>query len=194
MAKLIKYTAIGFLSLSALILTSCKQNAPEDTKEAAQEINDKNMDGRTAEKNAQFAVDAYSEGLLEIELSKYAKEKSTDINVKALAEKMIEAHALVNEELKRIADQKNIALAQGLSEEQQEQYSKLTSKVGSDLNEAYAEKLVSDHKDAVSLYEKASEKEEDLDFKNFFTKTLPEIKHHLVSAEELETKVKSKKS
>lgn len=194
MVKLIKYTAVGVLSLSALILTSCKGNAPDDTKEAAQEINDKNVEGRTAEKNAQFAVDAYSAGLLEIELSKYAKEKSADKDVKALAEEMIQSHTKVNEELKQIADQKNVALAQGLSEDQQDKFNKVIKKEGTDFDEAYAEKLVSDHKDAVDLFEKASEKEEDADFKNFFTKNREEIKHHLVAAQELETKIESKKS
>jgi len=130
MVKLIKYTAVGVLSLSALILTSCKGNAPDDTKEAAQEINDKNLEGRTAEKNAQFAVDAYSAGLLEIELSKYAKEKSADKDVKALAEEMIQSHTKVNEELKQIADQKNVALAQGLSEDQQDKFNKVIKKEG----------------------------------------------------------------
>lgn len=194
MVKLIKYTAVGFLSISALVLTSCKGNAPEDTKEAAQEINDKNMEGRTAEKNAQYAVDAYSAGLMEIELSKYVKEKSNDANVKTIADKMIEAHTQANAELKQIADQKNVALAQGLSEDQQDKLNKVAKKEGTDLDEAYAEKLVSDHKDAVDLFEKAAEKEEDPDFKNFFTKNREEIKHHLVEAEELETKIKSKKS
>lgn len=194
MVKLIKYTAVGVLSLSAFVLTSCKGNAPEDTKAAAQEINDKNLEGRTAEKNAQYAVDAYSAGLMEIELSKYVKDKTADAEVKELADKMISAHTQINSELKQIADQKNIMLAQGLSEEQQDKFNKAIKKEGMDLDEEYAEKLVSDHKDAVDLFEKASEKEEDPDFKNFFTKNVSEIKHHLVEAEELETKMKSKKS
>lgn len=194
MAKLIKYTAIGVLSISTLVFTSCKDRAPEDTKEAAQDINDKNLEGHTAEKNAQFAVDAYSDGLFEIELSKFAKEKSVDADVKALAEEMIDAHTKVNAELKQIADQKNIVLAQGLSEEQQDELNKGMKKEGAEIAEFYAEKLVSSHKDAVKLFEKASEKEEDADLKNFFSSKLPEIKHHLVKAESLETKIKSKKS
>ena len=194
MAKLIKYTAIGVLSISTLVFTSCKDRAPEDTTEAAQDINDKNLEGHTAEKNAQFAVDAYSDGLFEIELSKFAKEKSVDADVKALAEEMIDAHTKVNAELKQIADQKNIVLSQGLSEEQQDELNKGMKKEGAEIAEFYAEKLVSSHKDAVKLFEKASDKEEDADLKNFFSSKLPEIKHHLVKAESLETKIKSKKS
>lgn len=194
MAKLIKYTAIGVLSVSTLVFTSCKDKAPEDTKEAAQEINDKNLEGHTAEKNAQYAVDAYSDGLFEIELSKFAKEKATDTEVKTLASEMIEAHTKANAELKQIADQKNIVLAQGLSEEQQDKITKGMKKEGAEIDEFYAEELVSSHKDAVKLFEKASEKEEDADFKNFFASKLPEIRHHLEKAEGLENKIKSKKS
>jgi putative membrane protein len=194
MVKLIKYSAMGILSLSALVFTSCKDKAPEDTKEAAQEMNDKNLEGRTAEKNAQFAVDAYSAGLLEIELSKHAKEHSANADVKALADQMIQAHTQVNAELKQIAEQKNIALATDLSDDQRDKLNKQAKTEGAELDEHYAEKLVSDHKNAVSLFEKASEKEEDAEFKNFFTSKLPEIKHHLEMAQELETKVKSRKS
>lgn len=194
MAKIIKYTAIGVLSISTLVFTSCKDKAPEDTKEAAQEINDKNLEGHTAEKNAQFAVDAYSDGLFEIELSKFAKEKSADAQVKALATEMIDAHTKVNAELKQIADSKNIVLAQGLSEEQQDKLNKGLKKEGAEVDEFYAEELKSGHQDAVKLFEKASEKEEDADFKNFFASKLPEIRHHLEKAEGLENKIKSKKS
>lgn len=194
MAKLIKYTAIGVLSLSTAIFTSCKDKAPEDTKEAAQEINDKNLEGHAAEKSAQFAVDAYSDGLLEIEMSKYAQQKSTNADVKALAGEMIEAHTKVNAELKQIADQKNIVLAQGLSEEQQDKLNKGLKKEGTEVDEFYSENLVSAHKDAINLFEKASEKEEDADFKSFFTSKLPDLRHHLEKAEALENKIKSRKS
>ncbi len=194
MVKIIKYTAIGVLSLSVAVFTSCKDRAPEDTKEAAQEINDKNLEGHSAERNAQFAVDAYSDGLLEIELSRFAHEKSSNPDVKALANEMIEAHTKVNEELKQLADQKNIVLAQGLSEDQRDKLNKGMKKEGTDLDEYYSENLVSAHKDAIKLFEKASDKEEDADLKNFFSTKLPELKHHLVKAEELENKVKSKRS
>jgi putative membrane protein len=194
MVKLIKYTAVGFLSLSTLVFTSCKDKAPEDTKEAAQDINDKNLEGHVAEKNAQYAVDAYSDGLMEIEMSKYAKEKSSNADVKALADKMIDAHTKVNAELKQIADQKNIVLAQGLSEEQMDKLNKGLKKEGTDVDEFYSENLVSSHKDAVKLFENASEKEEDADLKSFFAGKLNELRGHLQMAEELENKVKSKKS
>ncbi len=194
MVKLIKYTAVGMLSLSTLVFTSCKDKAPEDTKEAAQDINEKQIEGHEAEKNAQFAVDAYSAGLMEIELSKFAKEKSSNGDVKALADKMIEAHTKANAELKQLAEQKNIALAQGLSENQMDKMNKGMKKEASEIDEFYAEQLVSDHKDAVKLYEKAAEKEEDADLKSFFASKLNEIRMHLQMSEELENKVKNRKS
>ncbi len=194
MVKLIKYTAVGFLSLSTIVFTSCKDKAPEDTKEAAQEINDKNIEGNSAEKNAQYAVDAYSDGLLEIELSKWAKEKSSNADVKHIADMMIEAHTKVNAELKQIADQKNIVLAQGLSEDQRDKLNKGAKKEGIDIDEFYSENLVSAHKDAVKLFENASEKEEDADLKSFFAGKLNDLRSHLQAAEELENKVKSRKS
>jgi len=100
-------------TLHTCVFTSCKNKGPEDTKEAAQEINDKNLEGHSAEKNAQYAVDAYSDGLMEIEISKYAKEKSLNPDVKSLADHMIDAHTKVNAELKKIADQKKYSIGTG---------------------------------------------------------------------------------
>ncbi|HET8963059.1 MAG TPA: DUF4142 domain-containing protein [Chitinophagales bacterium] len=194
MVKFIKYTAVGFLTLSTVVFTSCKDKAPEDTKEAAQEINDKNMEGHSAEKNAQFAVDAYSNGLMEIEMSKLAQQKSTSEDVKSLAGEMIDAHTKVNAELKEIADRKNIVLAEGLTEDQRDKLNKGMEKEGNEIDEYYSEKLVSAHKDAIDLFEKASDKEEDADLKNFFSSKLPELKQHLEKAETLENKVKSRRS
>ena len=194
MVKLVKYTAMGLMSLSMLVFVSCKDKAPEDTKEAAQDINDKNLDSHAAEKNAQYVVDAYSAGLMEIELSKFAKEKSSNIAVKDLADKMIAAHTQLDSELKGLAQQKNIALAEGLSESQMEKMNDANKKQPSEIDEFYAEKLVSDHKDAVKLYEDAADKAEDLDVKSWFASKVNEIRTHLQSAEELENKVKPKNS
>jgi putative membrane protein len=57
-------------------------------------------------------------------------------------------------------------------------------KAGKDLDEDYMEAMVSDHKDAVDLFEKAT-KSDDADIAAFAQKTLPTLQHHLDRAKEL---------
>ena len=189
MIKLVNYTTVAFLSLS-LLFNSCSNNKnPEDTKEAAEEINEQNFDSHATEKNAQYVVDAYSKGLMEIELAKAVKDKSANQEIKKMAEMMISQHTQVNAQLKGLADQKNITLPQGLSEEQMDETNKVMKKDGHELDKFYTNNLVEEHKDAIKLFEKAADKEEDAELKNFFSATLPDLRNHLQMAEELDKKI-----
>jgi putative membrane protein len=49
--------------------------------------------------------------------------------------------------------------------------------------------MVSDHKQAVKLFEDASTNLDDADLKEFSIKTLPTLKHHLMAAETLAASV-----
>jgi putative membrane protein len=61
----------------------------------------------------------------------------------------------------------------------------LKTKSGDSFDKAFAETMVSDHKEAVALFEKASTDLDDADLKEFAKKTLPTLKHHLMASERL---------
>lgn len=189
MVKFVNYTTVAFLSMSLLFNSCSDSKSPEDTKEAAEEINEQSFDSHAAENKAQYLVDAYSNGLMEIELAKSVKDKSANEEIKKMADMMISEHTQVNAQLKGFADQRNIALPQGLSEDQMEETNKVMKKEGNELDKFYVNNLVAEHKDAVKLYEKAADKEEDVELKNFFASTLPDLKSHLQMAEELDKKI-----
>jgi putative membrane protein len=189
MVKFVNYTTVAFLSMSMLFNSCSNSKSPEDTKQAAEGINEQNFDTHATEKNAQYLVDAYSNGLMEIELAKSVKDKTANEEIKKMADMMISKHTQVNAQLKGFADQKNIALPQGLSTDQMDETNKAMKKEGHELDKFYVDNLVSEHKDAVKLYENAADKEEDTDLKNFFASTLPDLKSHLQMAEDLNKKI-----
>nr|WP_246229545.1 DUF4142 domain-containing protein [Mucilaginibacter humi] len=55
----------------------------------------------------------------------------------------------------------------------------LSAKKGADFDKAYVDKMVSDHKSTVDLFESESKNSKDADLKGFADKTLPTIKAHL---------------
>jgi len=59
---------------------------------------------------------------------------------------------------------------------------KWTRKNVKSFDEDYMEKMVSDHKDAVSLFEKESKKGSDAQLAAFAAKTLPKLREHLAKA------------
>ncbi|MEO6903961.1 MAG: DUF4142 domain-containing protein [Bacteroidia bacterium] len=189
MVKFVNYTTVAFLSISMLFNSCSNSKNPEDTKQAAEGINEQNFDTHATEKNAQYLVDAYSNGLMEIELAKSVKDKTANQDVKKMADMMISEHTQVNAQLKGFADQKNIALPQGLSTDQMDETNKAMKKEGHELDKFYVDNLVSEHKDAVKLYETAADKEQDADLKKFFASALPDLKSHLQMAEDLNKKI-----
>lgn len=57
----------------------------------------------------------------------------------------------------------------------------------------FGERMVKDHTDDVSDFQKESTKAEDADLKAFVTRTLPTLQEHLKKAQEIEPKVIAQK-
>lgn len=58
-------------------------------------------------------------------------------------------------------------------------YKKLNDKSRNDFDKAYCEMMVSGHKDAIALFEKASTEATDSDIKAWAAATLPTLRAHL---------------
>jgi len=131
------------------------------------------------EKCVEFATKAANAGMKEIELGKWAQEYGTRQDVKDFAGMMINDHTKAADELKQIARSKNVTLPVMVPDGVRNDLDKMkTKKTGSDLDKAYVNEMVDDHKDAVKLFEDAAKNATDADLKNFAAKTLPVLQHH----------------
>ena len=131
------------------------------------------------EKCVEFATKAANAGMKEIELGKWAQEYGTRQDVKDFAGMMINDHTKAADELKQIAKSKNVTLPVMVPDGVRNDLDKMkTKKTGSDLDKAYVNEMVDDHKDAVKLFEDAAKNATDADLKNFAAKTLPVLQHH----------------
>lgn len=142
------------------------------------------------EKCVEFATKAANAGMKEIELAKWAQEYGTRKDVKDYAAMMITDHTAAADELKRIAKTKNITLPVMVPDGVRNDIDKMkTKKTGSEVDKAYVNEMVSDHKDAVDLFEDASKNATDVDLKNFAIKTLPVLLHHYDAIKAIKAKM-----
>ena len=175
-----KYAHITLLLIAiALTAVSCTQNKQEDSKEEAKEANKETFAETDLKADADFAVKAAAGGLFEVEAGKLAQSKGTDPQVKAFGESMIADHGKANEELKSLAQQKNIALPDSLSDEHKKKYDDLAAKSGKDFDEAYIKQMIDDHEKDISAFKDESENGKDPELKSWAAAKLPILTHHL---------------
>ena len=133
-----------------------------------------------------FTEKAAKGGAMEVAISQVAVQRSTNPQVKAFAEKMVEEHTSANESLMSIASATNVKLP-----EKEVDTDKWTKKDASEFDKDYVDKMVSDHKETVELFQKEADKGKDAELTAFARKTLPTIQEHLEHAEDLQRSLKS---
>jgi putative membrane protein len=187
MKKIILGAALmaGIFSLSA-----CNSNKSEDSKEMAEETNERNLDQTIVEDDSEFAVDAADGGLMEVKLAELANTNASSQTVKDFAATMIKDHSMANEELKALAQRKNITLPMSLGEEKQADYDKLAKKKGKDFDKAYAAYMVDDHEEDVREFEKAAKECKDEELRTWAAAKVPALQHHLEMAKAMKDATK----
>jgi putative membrane protein len=180
-----KYAHITLLLLAITLITfSCNKPKEQDSKEEAVEENKEKFSETDLKADWEFAVKAAAGGLMEVELGKLAQTKATDPQVKAFGESMVADHGKANEELKSLAQQKNISIPDSLSEEHKKKYDELAGKSGKDFDEAYIEHMVDDHEKDISAFKDESENGKDPELKSWAAAKLPILTHHLEMAKQ----------
>jgi putative membrane protein len=135
-----------------------------------------------------FLQSAYKDGLAEVKLGELGESKTANPEIKSFAGQMVTDHGKANSELKALADSKKVEVASEPSLISKGKNKMLDAKSGADFDKAFADAMVSDHKDAVKAFEKAANEATDPEVKAFASKTLPTLKHHLSMAEALQQK------
>ena len=179
------------ITLSALFIASmmtfsaCNNNKAEDSKEVAEEQNEEKLDDTKLEDDSKFALAAADGGMVEVKLAQLAEANGSSKAVKDFAADMIKDHTKANDELKALAQQKNISLPMSLSDDKQKDYDDMAKKKGKDFDQAYAAYMVDDHQEDVSEFEKAAKDCKDADLKAWAAGKVPTLQHHLEMAKKM---------
>ena len=132
-----------------------------------------------------FVKKAAEGGLAEVELGKLAQQKASNDQVKKFGERMVNDHTKANDQLKDVAQQKQIQLPDKLSAKDQATKDRLEKLSGEQFDRAYMTDMVKDHKKDVAEFARESQSSKDPAVKNFARQTLPTLRQHLKEAEKL---------
>lgn len=176
--------SIALLGGSAI---SCK-NEP-DAKDAAEEQNDERFEADAKENDAEFLVDAAALDLKEIELGKLAQ-KSSNQEVASHGSMMVDGHTKSFNEIKMLAEQKQIVVPMSISPDEIDEYKDLNDKTGNDFDQKYLEIMVDKHEKAIDKYQDYVNESEDAELKSWATKNLATLRTHLDQTKQLREKHK----
>lgn len=183
----------AILCLSITLAPSCSNsNDSKDSKEVAEEINEEKFN-REGEKDADRLNEAYVTSLYEIKASEQAVTRATTAEVKKLAEMMVQAHTKMNTDILGLAQSKNITLATDITDELNRKMKKLNEKNGLDYDKEYTEQMRERHEEGIKLTERAAEKGEDADIKQWATSSTPQLRSHLDMIESTHNVIKDMK-
>ena len=175
---------LATLLIAILMLSSCMESKLVDSKVIARDKNEQKFDKTDKEQDAKFLVDAAEMNLEEISLGKLAQQKGSMVQVIQLGKSMEESHTKMLNDLTGLAKRENISIPTSPTEDGQEAYNKLNKKSDNEFAKEYSDMMVSHHKNAVQLFEKASNECSDSDIKAWAVSYIPTLKSHLEMAQE----------
>lgn len=174
-----KMLQVTFIIVVMLGFSACNSNKAEDTKVIAEDQNEEKFDNKKSEKDAQFLVNVAEITRSEISLGQLATKFGMTSYVKELGKMMEEAHTQSLGDLSELAKTKSITIPDAQTDDGLAAYKKLSEKKGKEFDKSYADLMVEKHKDAISLFEKASTESNDIDIRAWATATLPKLHMHL---------------
>jgi putative membrane protein len=141
-----------------------------------------------ADKAQSFVDKAAVAGLFEVESSELALKTSKDADVRKFADTMISEHGAANSELKALAREQGLAMPDKLD---QEHAAKLKSleEAGRGFDAPYVKAQLDGHEQAVKIFEQYAENGDNEALQNFAIKTLPTLRMHLDSIEQMGDRV-----
>lgn len=138
----------------------------------------------------QFADAAAKGGMMEVMMGGLAAANANSAAVKALGAMMVKDHSKANDELKKWAAAVGYTLPAAMDADQQKKYDALKAKKGADFDRAYADLMVTDHKNDISGFKVQAAKGTEASLKSFASETLPTLEHHLKESEKTKAAVK----
>ncbi|WP_420223599.1 DUF4142 domain-containing protein [Pigmentiphaga litoralis] len=137
-----------------------------------------------------FLENAAQGGFAEVEAGKLAQTKSSNAEVKAFGQMLVDEHTKVNQELATLASSKGYTPPTEPSVVQRTELRALGVLEGDNFDKMFMRRIgVASHEATIKQFRTASRNARDPEVKAFATKTLPSLEHHLKMAQTLQTKL-----
>jgi putative membrane protein len=145
--------------------------------------------GALSAADTKFIHEAAIGGMAEVEMGRLAAEKASSADVKQFGQRMVDDHGKANDELKSLAQQKNVTLPAAVDAPHKATLDRLSKLSGAAFDRAYMREMVSDHDKDVAAFKKQSTSASDADLKAWAAKTLPTLQEHQTMAKQINGKL-----
>ena len=149
--------------------------------------------GKESNADAKRMKQLAQDNLAEIEAGKLAADKAQDPQVKQFAQRMVDDHTKLLDDLKKVAEAKNVDLPTTPDAKHQKLMKKLQSASGEKFDREYMKAMVKDHRETLKQVQRTAKSAKDPDLKNSAQQAAPEIQDHLKMAQSIAKSEKSQK-
>jgi putative membrane protein len=132
----------------------------------------------------QFIKMAYQENLAEVKGGQAAQQKAQNQQTKDFAQSLVQDHQQALDQLKKLADQKNVQVSDQLDARHQRMNDELSSLSGADFDKRFMNQQIRAHRRAIALYQQAAQSNTDSDVKQWAQQNVASLQHHLQMAQQ----------
>lgn len=133
-----------------------------------------------------FMIRAAADGIAEVQMGQMALDKSSDAEVKKLAQRIVDDHTKANDNLRTMAQAKQVTLPSAPSEDAQKAADNMKKMDGKTFDQAWTDSMVKNHQKAVALFTAENKQTQDADMRKFASGTLPTLQAHLETARQVQ--------
>ena len=141
--------------------------------------------GQASSTDKMFVKKALQGGMAEVQLGQLTLQKSSNEQVKQFAQKMIDDHTKMGEQMKPVAQQIGVPVPTSVSKKDKAVMSKLQALSGTAYDQAYIKDMVKDHKEDLSEFQGEASSGQDQTVKDAATQGSQVISEHLQMIQQL---------
>jgi putative membrane protein len=143
------------------------------------QLNGMQAAGQASPMDKMFVAKAMQGGMAEVQLGQLTLQKSTDDQVKQFAQKMIDDHSRMIDQMKPVAQQLGVSVPDGPSKKDKATMAKLQSLSGPAYDQAYIKDMIKDHKQDLSEFQNEASSGQDPTVKDAANQGSKVIAEHL---------------
>ncbi|MBV8885208.1 MAG: DUF4142 domain-containing protein [Chroococcidiopsidaceae cyanobacterium CP_BM_RX_35] len=182
------FVPLEFRAVAQTTLPTTPQDQPSTLPNSTTAPGQSSTQSNLSKADQQFMTKAAQGGMAEVQLGQLATQNGSSDAVKDYAQRMINDHTQVNNQLTALASQKGFTLPTSIDSKDQATYDKLSKLTGTNFDKAYIKAAgVQAHSQQVSLFQHEAKKGQDADVKAFAAQNLPTVQGHLQMAKSIES-------
>jgi len=139
--------------------------------------------------DTKFAMEAAQGGMAEVQMAQVVLQKTNNQAVKAFAQRMVDDHTKLNDQMKQVASTQSMTLPTNVDPKDQAEMSKLSNMSEPQLDRAYIDYQVKDHEKDIKEFQKEANNGKDAQLKQLAQQALPILQSHLQMAKDTQSQL-----